>query len=210
MSIWAPDSLKLFISHISAHKDVAENLKVRLASFGISAFVAHSDIEPAKEWQDEIESALQTMDALAAILTPGFHESRWTDQEIGFALGRGLFVIPLRYGLDPYGFIGKFQGYRIDKVTYTVIAETVASLLTSHFSTAHIMSRVLVSRFEQSWSWQSAKDNMDSLEACTSFDEELLQRIETAVQSNGQINSAWGVPERVTTLISNFRNATNA
>jgi hypothetical protein len=51
-----------------------------LRSFGVSAFVAHENIEPTK-WQDEIEKALLSMNALAAILMPGFHESKWTDQE---------------------------------------------------------------------------------------------------------------------------------
>ena len=50
------------------------------------------------------------MDALAAILTPGFNESKWTDQEVGVAVGRGSLIIPIRKGMNPYGFIGKYQG----------------------------------------------------------------------------------------------------
>jgi len=42
-------------------------LQSSLRRFGISAFVAHVDIDPTKEWQDEIEAALFSMDALAAI-----------------------------------------------------------------------------------------------------------------------------------------------
>ena len=49
------------------------------------------------------------MDALIAILTPGFNESKWTDQEIGVAIGRKVPIVPIRIGLDPYGFIGKYQ-----------------------------------------------------------------------------------------------------
>ncbi len=80
-----------------------------MATFGISAFVAHQDIQPTKAWQDEIENALTTMDAFVALLTEGFHESEWTDQEVGFALVRGIPVVSVRLGRDPYGFIGKFQ-----------------------------------------------------------------------------------------------------
>ena len=210
MSIWKADALKLFLSHIAEHREVAQQMKDALAGYNISAFVAHTDIEPTVEWQIEIESALQTMDALVAVLTPGFHESRWTDQEIGFALGRGLFVIPVRHGTDPYGFIGKFQGYQIAGLTYATIAETVAKLLAKHYSTAQIMSRVLVSRFEQSQSWEGAKKNMDKLEFCTVLDEEFLVRIETAAQTNAQISSAWGVPERVAALLKTFRTTTGA
>ena len=44
-----------------------------------------------------------------ALLTKEFHESDWTDQEVGYALGRGVPVVPVKRGRDPYGFIGKFQ-----------------------------------------------------------------------------------------------------
>lgn len=113
--IWGDkESFKLFLSHISAHKVEAAKLKDRLHLFGVSCFVAHEDIEPLKEWQNEIELALASMDGLAALLTPGFHESKWTDQEIGFALAKGVPIIPVRLGTDPYGFMGKSQALSTD------------------------------------------------------------------------------------------------
>ena len=42
-------------------------------------------------------------------MTETFHDSDWTDQEVGFAFGRGVPIISVRMGKDPYGFIGKFQ-----------------------------------------------------------------------------------------------------
>jgi len=36
------------------------------------------------------------MDVLVAILTTGFRESHWTNQEIGVAIGRGVPVISVR------------------------------------------------------------------------------------------------------------------
>jgi hypothetical protein len=80
-----------------------------LGPFGISCFVAHEDIHPTKEWQDEIENALASMDAFVALMTEKFHHSLWTDQEVGFALARGIPMIAVKLGIDPYGFIGKFQ-----------------------------------------------------------------------------------------------------
>jgi hypothetical protein len=49
------------------------------------------------------------MDAFVALLTPDFHASKWTDQKIGFAFARGVPIVAVRMGLDPYGFIEKFQ-----------------------------------------------------------------------------------------------------
>ena len=100
---------RIFISHISNDKDKATRLKVCLSDHAISGFVAHEDIHPTLEWQVEIERALHSMDAFLAIHTVGFSKSMWTQQEIGFAVGRGTKVISLRMGEDPTGFISKRQ-----------------------------------------------------------------------------------------------------
>jgi hypothetical protein len=105
---FAKPYFRLFISHTSSNAALATKLKQKLWFFGISAFVAHEDIEPTREWQIEIESALRTMDGILALLTADFHTSHWTDQEIGSALGRCLPIIPLSVdGTIPYGFMGK-------------------------------------------------------------------------------------------------------
>lgn len=109
---WAPGYFRMFISHVSTHKKSAENLKIALADYGISGFVAHIDIEPTREWQEEILAALQSMDALCAILTDDFNNSKWCDQEVGFGLGRNVLCIPIRHGMDPYGILGRQQGTR--------------------------------------------------------------------------------------------------
>ena len=93
-NFWEPFHLKLFLSHLSVFKVTTRKLQKALRKFGISAFVAHVDIEPTREWQNEIEAGLYSMDALAAILMPGFKESDWTDQEIGVAIGRGVLGRP--------------------------------------------------------------------------------------------------------------------
>ncbi|MGA3309432.1 MAG: hypothetical protein ABSD08_12570 [Xanthobacteraceae bacterium] len=54
------------------------------------------------------------MNAFAALMTKDFHDSLWTDQEVGFALARGVPVIAVKLERDPYGFLGKFQALRVD------------------------------------------------------------------------------------------------
>lgn len=110
--IWGDGHYKIFISHLAKEKALASDLKKQLSVFGCASFVAHEDIEPTTEWQGEIECALHSMDCLVALMTEGFHESNWTDQEVGFALGRHLKVIPVSIGIDPYGFVGKIQAIR--------------------------------------------------------------------------------------------------
>ena len=88
-----------------------------LEHFGVSAFVAHEDIRPTTEWQEKILEALDTMQAFVALLTDGFRDSQWTDQEIGYALCREVPIIPVRLGTDPYGFIGKIQALSCEWIT---------------------------------------------------------------------------------------------
>lgn len=128
-NFWKPGHFKLFLSHLSSFKGKISLLKNELEKYGISAFVAHEDIEPAKQWQDEIEKGLFSMDALCAIIMPGFRESNWTDQEIGVAIGRKLLVIPIRRGLDPYGFIGKYQGYQSLGKKIHEVAESIFEII---------------------------------------------------------------------------------
>ncbi len=107
---WEPNHFRLFLSHLSSFKATTAKLRTSLRKFAISGFVAHEDIEPTKEWQHEIEAALFSMDALVALVTPKFVESKWADQEVGIAIGRGSLVIPVMREAVPHGFIGKFQG----------------------------------------------------------------------------------------------------
>ena len=107
--MWKPGYFRLFISHLSDNKESASNLKECLQNFGIDGFVAHEDITPSKEWEQEIEAALFSLDALCAIVVPGFEKSRWCDQEVGIALGRKKMVFSIKKGKNPYGFFGKYQ-----------------------------------------------------------------------------------------------------
>lgn len=107
--IWGDDGFRVFLSHKSEVKMETAALKDGLRLFGISSFVAHEDIHPTKAWQDEIENALASMEGFVALMTDNFHNSDWTDQEVGYAVARGVPIIAVRLGKDPYGFIGKFQ-----------------------------------------------------------------------------------------------------
>ncbi|MCA1695153.1 MAG: toll/interleukin-1 receptor domain-containing protein [Actinobacteria bacterium] len=106
----------MFISHLALRKDEVHELARMLNAFGFACFVAHEAIEPSRSWQREIERALRSCDLLVAYITPGFTKSKWTDQEVGWALGRELIAIPISVdGQDPYGFIGTYQAVKYRK-----------------------------------------------------------------------------------------------
>ncbi len=98
-----------FISHLAIGKIGAINLSDALQEYNIQGFVAHEDIEPSKQWQDEIEKALNKMDFFISLHTKGFSQSVWCQQEVGFAVAKGVEIVSIKFDEDPAGFIGKYQ-----------------------------------------------------------------------------------------------------
>jgi hypothetical protein len=67
--IWGDSGYRVFLSHKTEVKKETSVLKESLKLYGVASFVAHEDILPTKEWQNEIEVALELMDAFVALLT---------------------------------------------------------------------------------------------------------------------------------------------
>jgi hypothetical protein len=126
---WKEGYFKLFISHLSTNRERMFNLKTALDRWGVSAFVAHVDIEPSREWRNEVEAGLETMDAMLVVVEPGFKESDWCCQEVGYALGRKVDILPICAGLDPFGFFGKYQGIQVKGKMPSQAAEKIIETL---------------------------------------------------------------------------------
>jgi len=199
-AFWRKGMFRLFITHLAAHRNWAGQLQEALLSYGISGFVAHKDIEPTTEWQNQIETALSTCDALVALMHEKFHESKWTDQEIGFAMGRGVPVFSVHFGEAPYGFIGRFQAFDGNKIEPSQLAYQIFKSYHKNKQTKKTMSSVLVNLFEQSGSFAEAKSRIGYLEELDDWEPSFATRILSALESNSQINGSWGVPSRVNSL----------
>lgn len=200
-AFWQPGYFRLFISHLAENKLQAHALKDALARYQIAAFVAHEDIEPSAEWQNEIESALRTMDALLAMLVPSFISSRWCDQEVGYALGRRRFVLGLRMGADPHGFLGKYQGLAVAGLDAPNVARMVFDILVSHEVTTQRMTESLVERLVRSSSWDASKHTMTLLEKSKSLNSGQIARLLSSIEENIDVGQAFGVPERIRSLL---------
>jgi hypothetical protein len=197
---WRKGMLRLFVSHLAAKRDFAAGLQEALLEYGISAFVAHNDIEPTSEWQAQIETALATCDALIALLHEHFHASPWTDQEIGFAMGRGIPVFAVRFTYAPYGFIGRFQAFNGNNKAPAGLAWQLFEAYRTNKQTQRKMGEILINLFEESPSFTKAKDRIGYLEELTFWEPSFSARIRSAAKNNSQIIGAWGVPERVEAL----------
>lgn len=181
---WRTGQFRLFLSHLAIFKVQASALQSVLNNYAISSFVAHEDIEPAKEWQDEIEASLHSMDALAALLTDGFKDSNWCDQEVGVAVGRDVLIIPVRKGVDPYGFIGKYQGIQGEGKTIGEVATAIFNTLISVPKTRTKMIRCLCNAVSQSTDIDDALERLKILSGIEGLPEEELEQLRSVVTDN--------------------------
>lgn len=207
-AFWLENNLRLFVSHLAKHKKQAGLLQQHLLAYQISSFIAHIDIEPTKKWQDEIELALSTADAFVALLTPGFHESKWTDQEIGFAMGRSLPILAIRLGEDPYGFLAREQAIQGIDAREGKLARAIFRIFLKNKKTQKRMAESLAYRFSESNSFAAAKDNFTLLEKTEYWDKHLAAQVKKAAKENSQVSEAWGIPEKVQTFLNAHSNKT--
>lgn len=188
-SMWKPGLFRLFISHLSANKESASNLKRCLSDYGIDCFVAHEDITPSKEWEMEIEKALFTMDALCAIVVPGFIKSSWCDQEVGIALGQRKLVISIDKGNVPYGFFGKYQALKSRNKTANELASDVWKALYTNERTKAVYFNKLVSLILNSTIKYDAQKYIGIIKRCDDLSKHFVENLHSNILANSILNS---------------------
>jgi TIR domain len=193
---WAAGTFRLFISHPTIFKGPASRVSGQLPPWGVDAFVAHEDIEPTRKWQDEIESALRTCDALMALLTPDFLKSKWCDQEVGFAIARRVLVVPVKVGIDPHGFMGQYQAITVSPEPNSSspyeVAHAVFDALARNPNTAGILAPAIARRYANSDSYRNTIDVFPLLEAmsASAWTPAMAEEVTRASMANSQVRDA--------------------
>lgn len=210
LKLWKPGFLRLFLSHKAEYKELATQFKEAMDSYGVSCFVAHEDIRPTKEWQNEIEKALFSMEVLVALMTKSFSDSPWTDQEIGVAIGRGVPTVPVRLGIDPYGFIGKYQALSGANKSAKVLAKEVYELLWGKSALKPRLIDSLVTRLETSNNFGDANFLINYLERIETTSPIIIDRLEKAFKENRQVREAFKVQRKLPDLLKRLRRGKDA
>lgn len=182
---WRNGYFRMFISHITSKKKQASRLKAVLEDYGITSFVAHEDINPTKEWQKEIQRALNSMDCMSAMLYDGFHQSNWCDQEVGIALGRNITVLPLLPDSDPYGFLGEYQGIKIKGMYPEALAKEIFKILCDNTNTRSKYLTCLTNLLLSSSSKNDALKWLSLIEEISNLDIDFWKNIQSHVNDNG-------------------------
>jgi hypothetical protein len=201
---WKPARFRLFFSHSSDDHELVAKIAEALESYGIYGFVAHKDIKPQANWEDVIEYALGTADAMVALVNDKFAASSYCNQEVGWGLGRGLVCASIMMGLSPVGFTKRFQGiqHSSDPVAQ---ARQIFDVLAEHRKTSALMADNLVAKLEESNTWEEASALAPYLPKCKRWSATALVRLADAVRYGPKVSQAWGIPDAVEAVFAAAR-----
>ncbi len=194
--------MKVFLSYSDEDKALSGKIKQELEDYGLSVFLAHEDIEPLAEWVDTIRAELEACIVFIPILTEAFRESKWTDQETGIAIARGILIAPLKVTVDPYGFISRFQALRVHVKDMKSTCFKIAGVIASSPVLGDSFKDVLINKFGDSWSWDDATHNTELLLSFEGYTVRQVTEIIKHAISNPEIHQSF----RARTRLSNFLN----
>ncbi|MFA6191877.1 MAG: toll/interleukin-1 receptor domain-containing protein [Sulfurimonas sp.] len=204
LTFWEKGHFRLFITHLAKNKLKASQLQQALKIYGISSFVAHEDIEPSREWQVEIEKALHSMDGLTAILMNGFRESNWCDQEIGFALGKDVLIIPIKKEIDPYGFIGKYQAIQPKNKSVNQVAEEIFKVIVNHEKTRNLMLEKFSSLISNSNHLENSLQQLNKFSKISNISQEILKQMIKELNNNPILSKSENFLDKFRILLKSY------
>ena len=127
------------------------------------------------------------MDGLVALLAPGFKESNWCDQEVGVAIGRKLPILAIRQGLDPYGFIGKYQALQGVGKSASELANEIFELFLPMPNIGAKITGSLVNKLVNSQSFEQSKRLIGLIRKSTYLTSKHAAVLNEAIENNEQI-----------------------
>lgn len=186
--------LQLFASHLHEQAGLVRDVAEQLDRSGVGLFVAHVDIEPGDDWHRTIELNLSTCDGGVAFLRPGFIESRWCDQEVGWLLGRPVPVLGIRFSQDPYGPLGRVQAIAGDGRSVAALASAILAWVAAQPQ----LSRQLVASTVEAMGASGSFSHSDELWARIRSSDDLTRnevgKIATALRDNNQLRGESRLP----------------
>jgi TolB-like protein/Flp pilus assembly protein TadD len=87
---------RVFISHSTKDKEIADAICRRLESEGIECWIAPRDIEVGSEWSESIMRGIETCRAFILVLSANANHSEHVRREVAKAFSLKLAVIPFR------------------------------------------------------------------------------------------------------------------
>jgi TolB-like protein/Flp pilus assembly protein TadD len=111
---------RVFISHASNDKPIADAICEQLESEGIKCWIAPRDIEPGSDWTEGIIQGIDSCHIFVLVFSESANGSEHVRREVAKAVSLGLAVIPFRTEeVNPSSSLGYFLGtvHWLDAIT---------------------------------------------------------------------------------------------
>lgn len=204
--------LQVFLSYANENKDIAGNVKRCFEYYGVSAFLAHEDIEFGEEWTREIFSALDLTQVLVVILTDEAKRSSYVNQEIGYAMSRGILILPFKIDVDPFGFTSRIQAlkpsysYNIEtrqnEIDFDASVEKMVETIRHKNGLSALLRKGLIASFATSRSFKETQCKMTILKKLPDLADAEKQAVLGAALHNDQVYKEWRTRKYLKELIS--------
>ncbi|MGH2374745.1 MAG: toll/interleukin-1 receptor domain-containing protein [bacterium] len=199
-----------FLSYAHQDRELAGGLKRELAEYGVDCFLAHEDIKPSVQWQDEILRQLQACDVFLALLTDAFDASDWTHQEIGIAHARGPIMVPINAGRNPVGFLARYQAIRLDATRVKEACfRIVLSIAHQNDRLAEEMRAVLIRRMAEALTFDEAGQTASKLLDLGNLTASEINALLDAATQNRQVYESGRASRSLRELIRRHRRLIN-
>jgi len=182
-------TLRVFLSYSHKDRELAGEIKEYIEDYRLEVFLAHEDIEPSREWQEEIIRSLKACDIFIPIVSENFKESKWCDQESGIAFAEDKYIIPINVSLVPYGFIGKYQALKLGE-SISDSCDKIIEIIDSTMLNEQLTD-CLIKSFIESESFSVANKRAQLLEKREPFTEDQINEIIRGFVINDQIRGGY-------------------
>lgn len=180
--------METFISYSSKSKKTAGHIKEYLDKFGFNCFLAHEDIPPQTVWPKEIVKFLNRCDLFLPLLTQGFIESFFCQQETGFAYCKGVEILPVMISKEPMGMIANIQAVKFDKNKFDSSCWKIVKHVAKRKSLSKSVLDALVKWFGESNSYDIATERAKKILNVFYFTPRQVMKIRSHIKRNSQIH----------------------
>ena len=87
--------MQFFVSHSSRDQSLVEQVCKRIEASDVRTYIAEHDFQPGGRLTEKITSNIDESDAVVVFLSEDAANSAIVREEIGYAMGKGILVVPL-------------------------------------------------------------------------------------------------------------------
>jgi hypothetical protein len=89
--------IDIYISYTQEDSDFAFVLMTEIQKAGSNAWMDKARLAPGMDWSEEIDKGIREAFAMIVVMSPSAKASEYVTYEWSFAVGAGIYVIPILY-----------------------------------------------------------------------------------------------------------------